>query len=76
MCRDAGARKENPQPTVGCGAGTDNSICSPSSQGNGLNYSAICQTLQQVIIPRWDTLVNSDGSLTANGTHAMHCIRC
>ena len=66
----------NPQTTTlpqGCGYGYDNSTC--SSQETGLNYTAMCQTLQPVLIPRCDTLVNDDGSLTPNGTHAMHCIR-
>lgn len=31
--------------------------------------------LQGVLIPPCDTLVNGDGSLTSNGTHAMECIR-
>jgi hypothetical protein len=64
-----------PQSTLpeGCGYGTDNSTC--SSQETGPNYSSICQTLQPVLIPQCNILVYSDGSLTPDGTHAMHCIR-
>ena len=76
----------SPQPTLpeGCGPGYDNYTCdnNPSPQptllegsSSGLNYSAICQTLQRVPIPPCDTLVNDDGSLASNGTHAMECIR-
>jgi hypothetical protein len=35
----------------------------------------IFRKLQPVLIPSCSTLVNSDGSLTSHGTHAMHCIR-
>jgi hypothetical protein len=47
----------------------------PPSQGNGPNYSGVCQTVQPVIIQSCSTLVNSDGSLTTDGTHAMNCIK-
>jgi len=42
---------------------------------SGTDYSGICAKLQPVLIPSCSTLVNSDGSLTESGTHAMHCIR-
>jgi hypothetical protein len=40
-----------------------------------IDYSGICQTLQPVLIQSCNTLVNVDGALTPDGTHAMHCIR-
>jgi hypothetical protein len=47
-----------------------------SSQGNGIDYTSICRTLQPVLLQSCDTLINPDGSLTIpDGTHAMHCIR-
>lgn len=60
--------------------GVQNKPTSNSGQGQatttgGPNYSVICQTLQPVLIQRCDTLVYSDGSLTTDGIHAMHCIR-
>ena len=48
---------------------------SEQSQGSSGSYSGICQTLQPVLVQSCDTLVNSDGSLTSEGAHAMHCIR-
>jgi hypothetical protein len=33
------------------------------------------ETVQPVLIQSCDTLVNGDGCLTQDGTHAMHCIR-
>ncbi len=46
-----------------------------AQQEDGPDYSGICQTLQPVLTQSCDTLVNGDGSLTLDGTHAMHCIR-
>jgi hypothetical protein len=45
------------------------------SQYTGTDYTGICSKLQPVLVDSCDTLVNSDGSLTSDGTHAMHCIR-
>src|SRR5262249_14786301 len=41
----------------------------------GIDYTGICSKLQPVLVESCDTLVNPDGSLTSDGTHAMHCIR-
>ncbi len=46
-----------------------------AQQEDGPDYSGICETLQPVLIQSCDTLVNDDGSLTPDGTHAIHCIR-
>jgi hypothetical protein len=54
---------------------TGGSYNSEQLQGNSGSYSGICQTLQPVLVQSCDTLVNSDGSLTSDGSHAMHCIR-
>jgi hypothetical protein len=40
-----------------------------------MDYRSICTKLQPVLFQSCATLVNSDGSLTSEGTHAMHCIR-
>ena len=45
------------------------------SHNTGTDYTGICNTLQPVLVGSCDTLVNSDGSLTSDGTHSMHCIR-
>ena len=45
------------------------------SHNTGMDYTGICSKLQPVLVNSCDTLVNSDGSLTSDGTHAMHCIR-
>jgi hypothetical protein len=46
-----------------------------SCSRSGTDYSSICSTLQPVLVESCGTLVNSDGTLTSDGTHAMHCIR-
>jgi hypothetical protein len=45
------------------------------SHSTGIDYTGICSKLQPALVDSCDTLVNSDGSLTSDGTHAMHCIR-
>jgi len=45
----------------------------PSSSGT--DYSSLCSTLQPVLVQSCGTLVNSDGTLTSEGTHALHCIK-
>lgn len=48
----------------------------PNPSGySGIDYTGICSKLQPVLVNSCDTLVNPDGSLTFDGTHAMHCIR-
>jgi hypothetical protein len=42
---------------------------------SGMDYRSICTKLQPVLFQSCATLVNSDGSLTSEGTRAMHCIR-
>jgi Bacterial Ig domain len=46
----------------------------PSSY-TGINWSDKCQLVQSALYQSCDVLVNSDGSLTEQGQHAMHCIR-
>jgi hypothetical protein len=60
-----------------CLNNTPNGNAAPGSayQGNGPNYSSVCQSVQPVLIQSCDTLVNGDGSLTTDGTHAMGCIK-
>ena len=52
-----------------------NTYTPPESQGNSPNYNSVCQTVQPVLVQSCSTLVNSDGSLTSDGTHAMNCIK-
>jgi hypothetical protein len=48
----------------------------PNPSGySGIDYTGICSKLHPVLVESCDTLVNPDGSLTSDGTHAMHCIR-
>jgi hypothetical protein len=47
----------------------------PEQSSPGPNYSGVCQTVQPVLIQSCSTLVNGDGSLTTDGTHAMNCIK-
>jgi hypothetical protein len=35
----------------------------------------MCNAVQIILVDSCDTLVDADGSLTPDGTHAMHCIR-
>jgi Bacterial Ig domain len=50
-------------------------VSNENPTSSGTDYGSICAKIQPVLIPSCSTLVNSDGSLTADGTHAMHCIR-
>jgi hypothetical protein len=42
---------------------------------SGTDYSSICSTVQPMLGQSCSALVNSDGSLTSEGTHSLHCIK-
>jgi hypothetical protein len=46
-----------------------------SPQKSGIDWMNICTTVQPALYPSCDTLVNSDGTLTPEGQHAVDCIR-
>ncbi|MFL6377350.1 MAG: hypothetical protein ACJ72R_07810 [Nitrososphaeraceae archaeon] len=50
-------------------------VTNENPPSTGTDYSSICTKLQPVLVQSCSTLVNSDGSLTSDGTHAMYCIR-
>jgi hypothetical protein len=45
------------------------------SQRNGFDWIGIGNSASVMLVQSCDQLVNSDGSLTADGVHVMHCIR-
>jgi hypothetical protein len=64
------------QPNTGSGDTiTSPGVTNENPPSSGTDYSSICAKLQPVLIQSCSTLVNSDGSLTESGSHAMHCIR-
>ncbi len=48
---------------------------SKQAQRNGFDGSSMCTSASVILVQSCDQLVNPDGSLTADGVHAMHCIR-
>jgi phosphopantetheine adenylyltransferase len=50
-------------------------VTNEGPSGSGTDYSSICSTLQPVLVQSCGTLINSDGTLTSEGTHALHCIK-
>lgn len=60
---------QNPQPLP------NNFHPSPSSSDNNQNWSNICNQIQSILVDSCDQLVNSDGSLTADGQRAYDCIQ-
>jgi hypothetical protein len=51
------------------------SFNSKQAQRNSLDWSSICNSASVILVQPCDQLVNPDSSLTADGIHAMHCIR-
>jgi hypothetical protein len=45
------------------------------SQESSVDWSGICNAISVILVQSCEQLVNSNGSLTADGVHAMHCIR-
>ena len=64
-----------PQPSTSGTETTTPGVTTENPSSSGTDYAGICAKLQPVLIPSCSSLVNSDGSLTADGTHAMHCTR-
>jgi hypothetical protein len=56
----------------------ENGIPSEATQSppkSGIDWMSICTTVQPALYPSCDTLVNSDGTLTPEGQHAVDCIK-
>ena len=47
----------------------------PATGNGGFEWSSICNTVQIILVQPCNQLVNSDGTLTSDGQHAMECIR-
>ena len=69
--RSGSGNTRNTSPELPTNRGPSTAIGSSGS----VDSSGICNTVQILLIQSCDQLINSDHSLTANGQHAMGCIR-
>jgi hypothetical protein len=66
----------HPSPSIPSIVGPAISENAPSMNNNSkIDYGSLCTKLQPVLIQSCHTLVNTNGSLTSQGNHALHCVK-
>jgi len=64
----------NPRPDM-VGPTTPSTLSNGNRSNSKIDYGSLCTRLQPVLVQSCRTLVNTNGSLTSQGNHAMHCVK-
>jgi hypothetical protein len=63
------------QPSTSLPSTMGHSINNQNPTNTGIDYVSLCTKLQPVLVQSCHTFVNTNGSLTSQGNHALHCVK-